>query len=73
MSRTNMIIIEACFALLSTTSLKDSAVHEEFYFNLSSNRLTDNEWQAEHKFLNVFSPAAALPEAFFFFAGIFII
>ena len=32
--------------------------------------LTDNEWHAEHKFLNVFSPAAALPEAFFFFAGI---
>ena len=36
-------------------------------------KLTDSEWQAEHKFLNVFSPAAALPEAFFFLAGIFII
>ena len=35
--------------------------------------LTDNEWQAEHRFLNVFSPAAALPEAFFFFAGILLI
>ena len=32
--------------------------------------LTEREWQTPHIFLNTFSPADALPAAFFFFAPI---
>ena len=39
---------------------------------MNHNELTESEWQAEHKFLKIFSPfAGSPPPAAFFLGGIF--
>ena len=62
--------VSNCIDVASFKICKKIVFGFEVCFLVLIRKLTDKEWQAEHKFLNVFSPAAAFPEAFFFFAGI---